>query len=137
MGTWGIAPLILDLGTIPGNSQQYVPVATMAPNISGSPVRTLLYVTFLAARILKCRLDFGKICAPLLGVHGTKAGWVPGSFQTVCRRYTQPLPLPMCASDCRHVRPAHCRLPFISRMEARSPNPDRFVRQAVTLVNQT
>jgi len=84
-GRGGIAPLIIDLGTIPGNSQLYVPVATMALNISGSPVRTLL---FLAARILNGPLDFGKICAPLLGVHGIKAGRVPGSAQTVCRRDT-------------------------------------------------
>jgi len=35
MGTWGIAPLILNLGAISGNCQQYVPVATVAPNVWG------------------------------------------------------------------------------------------------------
>jgi hypothetical protein len=88
MGTWGIAPFILDLGTFSGNCQLYVPVVTVATNVCGPPGQPLLYATFLAARILKGLQDFEKICAPLLGVHGIKAGWVPGPVQTVCRRDT-------------------------------------------------
>jgi hypothetical protein len=37
---------------------------TLAPNMFGSSVWELLLFTLLAPRILRCLLDFGKICAP-------------------------------------------------------------------------
>jgi hypothetical protein len=37
----------------------------MVPDSSGSWLCNLLYVTILVCRILKCLLDFWKVCAPL------------------------------------------------------------------------
>jgi len=39
---------------------------TMAPNICGSSVWTILHVALLALRILRWLLDFWEVCAPLL-----------------------------------------------------------------------
>ena len=41
---------------------------TMARNICGSSVRNLLFITFLAPRILRYILDFYKICKSLFYV---------------------------------------------------------------------
>jgi hypothetical protein len=50
-------------------AQIQVAVATkfcnLAPNISGSPDLNLLYVNYLAPRILSCFLDFRKTCSIL------------------------------------------------------------------------
>ena len=43
---------------------------TVAPNVCGASLWNLLCITILAPRILRCLLDFWKICAPLLYVFG-------------------------------------------------------------------
>jgi hypothetical protein len=39
---------------------------TMAPNMCGSAVWNSLYITVLAPRILRCLLDFRKICGAVV-----------------------------------------------------------------------
>ena len=87
-GRGGIVQLILDLGTISGNFQLYVLVATVATNVCGTPGRPLLYVTFLAARIFEGSARIWEnMCTPVWCPRN-KSWWVPGTVQTVCRRDT-------------------------------------------------
>ena len=42
----------------------------LGPNIFASSIWIFLHITLLVNRILRCRVDFWKICAPLLLVVG-------------------------------------------------------------------